>query len=314
LTDLALLPPNDSELFVLIIFVFGTFEDLALVDFTNLDLNDLLALVLPELRLFKTRVFSPISAEPAHDLRLPFPVVSTDLEALILEIGKIVNNICGHILQIFISVIRFDIIIIIIILKLHSIMSNRYTSIIAFMAIAFLSLSVVYSSSSLKSVKSLKATSKSFKIKKAKSIKGKSSKVPKIKASKSVETTGKGSLKSWAGSADIGENTRVLKSLNSGSTKASKSFKSKLVKSTKAKSSKVPKTKIIKTKSSESLGGNSAKSVKARSRRYLKKAKTDGSVKSVKTAKVKSSKIPKIKSAKSVKSDSAKSLKNWSRM
>jgi len=84
LTDLALLSPNDSELFVLIIFVFGTFEDLALVDFTNLDLNDLLALVLPDLRLFKTRVFSPISAEPAHDLRLPFPVVPTDLEALIL--------------------------------------------------------------------------------------------------------------------------------------------------------------------------------------------------------------------------------------
>jgi hypothetical protein len=84
LTDLALLPPNDPALFVLIIFVFGTFEDLALADFTNLDLNDLLALVLPDVRLFKTRVWSPVSDEAAHDLRLPLPVVSTDLEVLTL--------------------------------------------------------------------------------------------------------------------------------------------------------------------------------------------------------------------------------------
>merc|ERR1739845_255819 len=111
----------------------------------------------------------------------------------------------------------------------------------------------------------------------------------KIKTSKSVKTTVIDSPKSWATSVDIAEDTRVLKSFVSGSTKASKSFKSKLVKSAKAKSSKVPKTKIIKTKSSGSLGGESAKSVKARSRRYLKKAK-------------------------SVISGSAKSLKNWSRM
>jgi len=84
LTDFALSPPNDPELFVLIIFVFGTFEDLAFADFTNLDLNDLLALVLPDTKLFKTRVWSSISTEVAHDLGLSITVVLTDLEVLIL--------------------------------------------------------------------------------------------------------------------------------------------------------------------------------------------------------------------------------------
>jgi hypothetical protein len=57
---------------------------LTFADFTDLDFNDLVALVLLNFRLFKRRFSSPTSAETAHDLTLPLPANLIDFNVLIL--------------------------------------------------------------------------------------------------------------------------------------------------------------------------------------------------------------------------------------
>jgi len=53
-------------------------------DFTDLDFNDLVALVLLIFKLFKRRFSMPTSAETAHDLTLPLPAYLIDFNVLIL--------------------------------------------------------------------------------------------------------------------------------------------------------------------------------------------------------------------------------------
>jgi hypothetical protein len=77
LTDLAF--PNDFTLLFLLLFTFGTFDDLDLAD---LDLDDLLATELSVFRLFKKRVFT--SPEVESVLPLPLATDLVDFNALIL--------------------------------------------------------------------------------------------------------------------------------------------------------------------------------------------------------------------------------------
>merc|ERR1712025_1432677 len=130
----------------------------------------------------------------------------------------------------------------------------------------------------------------------------------KIKNLKSTKTQSKAFPNKFSSSDHT--TARYLKSLKSYPTKKNKSPK---IKSAKSKSSKVPKVKNIKTKSIKLDG--SIKSAKIGTRRYLKKAKSNKSVKALKSTKVKSSKVPvlkKAKTSKSLKSGSAKSSKNTS--
>jgi len=62
----------------LILLTFGTLDDFV---FVNLDLGDLLALVLPDFRLFKKRAVTSPEAENA--LVLPLPADLEDFKALI---------------------------------------------------------------------------------------------------------------------------------------------------------------------------------------------------------------------------------------
>lgn len=71
--------PNDFTIFDLILFTFGTFEDFVFVD---LDLDDLLALLLPDFRLFKYRAVTSPEAENA--LTLPLTADLEDFKDLIL--------------------------------------------------------------------------------------------------------------------------------------------------------------------------------------------------------------------------------------